>query len=220
MVSIAAIETTTVADKVRASLRDQIIQGELRPGDRVVQNLIAEQLGVSRIPVREAIHALISEGLLSMEPHHGAVVTPVSLDMANEVFGLRAVIEPRLLRLAADKIDESALLTARKQLVVMKRKSKKTKDFSAWAASHWAFHTALYEPSGQTLTLEIVRRLMQHSERFIALEIASMSSADADLADHEEILSLCEQGKFDAGADRLAEHILRTPQIMDDLADP
>lgn len=218
MVGMASIETTTVAEKVRVFLRGRIISGELKPGDRVVQNLVAEQLGVSRIPVREAIHALISEGLLDMEPHYGAVVTPVSQDMATEVFGLRALIEPQLLRKAAGSIDEVALRTARRQLSVMKRKSKHRKDFADWAASHWAFHIALYAPSGQTITLEVVRRLMQHSERFMALEISSVNSADTDLAEHEKILTLCEHGDFEQGAELLSEHILRTPEFIDGLS--
>lgn len=215
---LGQIETTTVAERVRIFLRNQIIQGELKPGDRIVQNLVAQQLGVSRIPIREAIHALIAEGLLDMEPHHGAAVSPVSADMAREVFGLRATIEPRLLRMASQHMGKDTFLAARKQLSVMKRKGKKKKDFAAWASSHWAFHMALYKPSRQLLTLEIVRRLMQHSERFMALEIAVMDAADKDLSEHEEILKLCEDREFDQAAILLEQHIVRTPGVIDSMS--
>ncbi|MEM9574071.1 MAG: GntR family transcriptional regulator [Pseudomonadota bacterium] len=212
------IETTTVVEKVRDFLRDQIIQGELQPGDRVVQGTVADQLGVSRIPIREAIHALISEGLLNMEPHHGAVVSPVSVEMANEVFGLRAMIEPRLLKLAGEKMNKKALQAARKQLTMMKRLSKRPEDFKEWAKCHWAFHTALYSPSEQSLTLEMVRHLMQHSERYMALEVAALSTADTDHAEHKEMLTLCEQGEFEKAAHCLSEHILRTPASINQIS--
>lgn len=88
----------TRSAKIHRILREWIMKGEFKPGERLKQNDIAERLGVSRMPVREAIQQLVTEGLVNMEPHRGAIVKEFSKEEIKELYFLRAKLEPMALR--------------------------------------------------------------------------------------------------------------------------
>src|SRR5262252_10095689 len=88
--------TSAVADK----LRDQIIRGEISEGTQLRQDAIASQYRVSRIPVREALRQLDAEGLITIVPNRGAVVPALSPDDIEELFSIRALLEPEVLKLS------------------------------------------------------------------------------------------------------------------------
>jgi DNA-binding GntR family transcriptional regulator len=214
------IETDTITEKVRRLLRYQIITGQLKPGDRIVQFAVAEQLGVSRIPVREGIHALAAEGLVELEPHHGAVVSPVSIEHATEIFEVRAMLEERVLRLAVTSplFNDHLFKKAKTYIAAMRKSRGKTFDMEQWGNAHWDFHRTLYEPSMQQHTLAMLRSLFLHSERYIALEIADPEFAAQDIKDHETILQNLQDGNIDAAVELLKYHMLKTPKALEAVA--
>jgi DNA-binding GntR family transcriptional regulator len=211
------IEVKTIVDRAHRYLRNQILSGELKPGDRIVQATVAEKLGISRIPVRESIHALVSEGLAEVEPHHGAVVAPISIDHAREVFGVRALLEEHLLRLSfkSGKIGSCINLT-QKYLTKMKVKRRRIADFEEWSDCHWNFHKSLYDPANQPHTMALVKNLFAHSERYIALEISDNQSSDVDQKDHEQLLEFITSENEEEAIRILRYHILKTPEILED----
>lgn len=95
-------------DQVREALREAILCGDFRPGDRLVEGRLAERFGVSRNPVREALKALGNEGLITIAPRRGAVVTELSESEAADVVELRAALEGFSARLAARRLDPEA----------------------------------------------------------------------------------------------------------------
>src|ERR1700746_266334 len=94
--------TSAVADK----LRDQIIRGEIPEGAQLRQDAIATQYGVSRIPVREALRQLDAEGLIAIVPNRGAIVPALSPDDIGELFSIRALLEPEVLKLSIPHLTE------------------------------------------------------------------------------------------------------------------
>src|SRR6202789_1937222 len=94
--------TSAVADK----LRDQIIRGEIPEGAQLRQDAIATQSQVSRIPVREALRQLDAEGLIAIVPNRGAVVPALSADDVEELFSIRALLEPEVLKLSIPRFTE------------------------------------------------------------------------------------------------------------------
>ena len=103
----------SLAERVAGSLRDEIVQGVLEPGERIKQDAVAQRLQVSRLPVREALRELESEGLVSIERDVGARVTPLERGNLLEIFLVREALEPALVAAAVRKIDESQLDVAR-----------------------------------------------------------------------------------------------------------
>src|SRR4051794_15630849 len=97
---IAPIQRQTIASMTVEALRERILRGDYPEGEPLRQDALADELGVSRIPVREALRQLEAEGLVTFNPHRGAVVSTLSLDEIEELFQLRADIECDLLRRA------------------------------------------------------------------------------------------------------------------------
>ncbi|HTN98462.1 MAG TPA: GntR family transcriptional regulator, partial [Nordella sp.] len=96
----------TIASAVVDALRRRILDGEFAAGAQLRQDSLAKEFGVSRIPIREALLQLDAEGLVKILPHRGAVVSELSVAEIKELFDLRALLEPRLLRLSAPHLTE------------------------------------------------------------------------------------------------------------------
>lgn len=94
-------------------LRSAILSGRLGPGDRIQQDEVAALLGVSRMPVREALRILHSEGLVELQPHRGAIVVSLRAEDIFEIFEIRAILEGRAAEQAADKLSAAALAQMR-----------------------------------------------------------------------------------------------------------
>jgi len=99
-------DRATLQFKVTTRLRDLILKGEFKTGDRIMQEEWAKKLGVSRMPLREALKQLEAEGLVRMEPRRSAVVTPISLDDIEEIYQLRAILEGEAVVKALPFLDE------------------------------------------------------------------------------------------------------------------
>src|SRR3954453_8371035 len=103
------IQRQTIASMTVEALRERILRGDYPEGEPLRQDALAEELGVSRIPVREALRQLEAEGLVTFSPHRGAVVSTLSLDEIEELFQLRADIECDLLQRAIPKMTAEQL---------------------------------------------------------------------------------------------------------------
>jgi DNA-binding GntR family transcriptional regulator len=200
----------TLIDHVAETLREEILSGAIEPGTRLRQDDIAQKLGVSHIPVREAFRQLGSEGLVRIEPRRGAVVTPLSVDELLELVQVRQVLEPHLLSLAIPKLTAADIDFAQKSLLLV----RKNKAIRSYPKRNWDFHAALYRPANAPVTYEIVQRLHGICERYLRLE------SDFDEVDrqHQLLLDYAKSGKTEKAAKLLRSHIgelaERTPRAM------
>src|SRR6187551_998389 len=108
----APLQRQTVASMTVEALRERILRGDYPEGEPLRQDTLADELGVSRIPVREALRQLEAEGLVTVTPHRGAIVTTLSAAELEEVFALRAEVESALLRAAIPRLDPDRLALA------------------------------------------------------------------------------------------------------------
>jgi DNA-binding GntR family transcriptional regulator len=160
----------TVTGQIVARIREKILAGEYAPGAPLLQDSIAAQFGVSKIPVREALVQLRSEGLVDIFAHRGFQVRPLSADEVNEVFSLRLAIEPdavaRGARLAAtaDTQAAKAALTALNASLAL-GKLGDSGDLNS------AFHLSLIVPSRQPVTAEVLTRLHTMSQRYVRMHL-------------------------------------------------
>ena len=200
----------TIASSVVEILREKIIANEIKGGEPLRQDALANELSVSRIPVREALLQLEAEGLVRFAPHKGAVATEVSAAEVDELFGLRVLLECDVLRVALGKITDEDLDSAQVILAEFDELLAPDADRRAWSALNWKFHRSLYASSGRKRTLSLLNQLHINSDRYLRLQI--QLTADYSRAEHEhhDLLDLCRRRDKRAAVKCLKQHILTT----------
>ena len=192
----------TAAQHAVESLRQTFIAGALKPGERVRQEEIAERLGVSLAPVREALAVLEQEGQLTYRPRRGYFVTELDLADLREIYDLRRLVEGWAARQALPLLDEDAHeridLAARDCAAAVRRG-----DVSAELEANRRFHFAVLEAPGQVHTMRVVRLLWDSTETYRALYYNDPADRDDSLAAHERIVAALRA----ADADRLVAEL-------------
>jgi DNA-binding GntR family transcriptional regulator len=146
---------STVEDMTKAFIRDAILKGIYRPGQRLQQDAIAEILGVSRMPVRASLRQLESEGLVSFQAHRGATVTALTTDQIAEIYELRILLETFALEKAMERIGEPELA----ELTALATEMEDAVDSSVWLDQRQRFYARLYAFADRPETLALIRRL-------------------------------------------------------------
>jgi len=168
------------------------------------QDTIALELGVSRIPVREALAKLEAEGLVVREKYRGALIPKLSLGEIEEIYELRAMIEPYLIRHAVNNITPEQL-TQLKGIVERSRKTKAVKD---WAGLNIDFHRSLFEAAGKPLAMQVLDNLLVRADRYLKLQnFRSSTTKEESDAQHGQILKFVAQGDVEGAVTALQKHI-------------
>ena len=199
----------TIADGVTDRLRVLILSGELPDGMPLRQDAIADDMGTSRIPVREALSRLENEGLVASFPHRGYVVTALSRDDIQELFDLRALLEPELLRLAIPRLTAGDLAVA-DAIFEEYNAALSSSDVPSWGELNRRLHMTLYTPSRRIKTLRIVRELLVNTDRYTRLVLPVGDSVHRAQQEHGALLDLCRQGRINQAVDLTRYHIVRT----------
>lgn len=143
-------EYVPLREQIRDELRNRITDGRLPPGARIVEVVVAEEFGVSRVPLREALRLLEAEGFIEVLPRRGAVVRQLSREDVEELFQLRGALEVLACQLAAQRADP-AQLRRLKQLVDQGKAAYRNKNREAIAAASTSFHSTVIEIAGNQL---------------------------------------------------------------------
>src|SRR5687768_3065054 len=142
-IGIVPLQRQTVAAMTLEAIRDGILHGNYAEGEPLRQDALADELGVSRIPIREALRQLEAEGLVTFNPHRGAIVSTLSLAEIEEVFDLRTTIEADLLRRAVPRLTPEQLDQA-DEVLDRYASALQSGDVSKWGELNWQFHSTLY----------------------------------------------------------------------------
>ncbi len=202
--------TSAVADK----LRDQIIRGEIPEGAQLRQDAIASQYHVSRIPVREALRQLDAEGLIAIVPNRGAVVPALSPDDIGELFSIRALLEPEVLKLSIPHLTEDDFSEA--EAVLRKYVSELRRDdhVSSWGRLNWQFHSILYGRAHQPRFMAIIRNVNNSGERYTRLQLYLTHGMKRANEEHHQMLELCRQRDVAGACKLLRLHILNAGESL------
>jgi DNA-binding GntR family transcriptional regulator len=204
-------------DDVYERVRNAILDGELAPGAVMSQVALAEELGISRTPLREALRMLQSERLVDAEPNRRVRVAPMSPADLEELYVVRVTLEAEALRLSVPRMTPEDLARLEGHMAEMAHYAE-AKDYRRWVVPHRKFHRALTAPAGERVN-DMLGQLFDHAERYRRLHIGHGPSAWAT-AGHREILDACKGGDRDQAAGRLASHLARTGLEVSELLDP
>lgn len=200
------IRHRTISSAVAEELRRRIVDGEFSSGFQLRQDALAAEFGVSRIPIREALMQLEAEGLVKIHPHRGAIVSELSSEEVEELFELRALLEPRLLKASARHLTEDDY---RRLNDILKEYSAelRAKHVSRWGELNTEFHRVLYQHARQPRALAIVANLLQECDRHTRLQLSLTGGMERAEAEHAELVKLCAEGKTAAACALLKTHI-------------
>jgi len=177
----------TREDFVIDELREAIVRGHFKPGEKLDQEEIAELLNVSRIPVRQALRTLTAEGLVKMYPHRGAVVAELSREELEEIYFLRGVLEGVAARLAAPKMDEVHIA----KLQAILEKMDQLTDLDGWLDLNRDFHNTIYDVIDRPRLRAMIESLRNTAAPYIREYIASPEYLEATRISHRRILEAC-----------------------------
>jgi len=176
----------------------------MQEGDPLRQDELARLFNTSRIPVREAISRLEEQGLVKAQRYKGAVVAGLSALEAAEVFDLRALLEPEILRDAVPRMSKDLLAEARKQCLAFSNSTKPIE----WGDLNRAFHKTLYGASTLKYFMEVTDNAMDRVERYIRAQLVMSDGMARAETEHSAILEACEEGDADRASLLLRDHIL------------
>lgn len=192
----------TAQQFVLEELRLAITSGELRPGSPIRQDALAERLGVSRVPLREALKTLEGEGLVVHHAHRGYFVAELSLDDLREVYRIREILEAEAVRQAAGRMDEAALEAAQREVEA----EAAAGDVAAMAAANRRFHFALYEACGMPRLVRLVASLWDATDAYRSLYYVRPANREHVLREHREVLDALRAGAVEQAVRLLDEH--------------
>ncbi len=173
-------------DQVFTEARERILSGRLPADAPIRQDALALELGVSKIPLREALARLESEGLVVSHPNRGFIVRPLSRADAEDVFDLRLRIEPNACALGSVGADAAAHEAARAAFAALDAALRN--GLADVGRRNREFHLALVRPSGRGVTIETVDRLLALSERYVRVHLGEHRRLDRASHEHETLL--------------------------------
>jgi DNA-binding GntR family transcriptional regulator len=184
-------------------LREAILNGELGPGDRLQQHFLAAELGLSHVPLREALQRLEFEGFIAISPRRGAFVVPLTAADAAEIFELRVNLETAALRASVKHLSPEQRLVATE----ICRHADGVKDKLAYGEANWQFHRALYVACQRPRTLNMIETLWRNASRYSMLLRHRAPYLRRSQQEHWDILEAVEKQDSELACRLLRAHI-------------
>jgi DNA-binding GntR family transcriptional regulator len=201
----------TTREQVHEALRRGILGGTLEVGTRLIQTDIAEALGVSTTPVREALRDLAAEGLVRFDDYRGAVVQSPNLADIREIYGLRIVLEPVALRQSLETLPDDELGRATHLQTLMDEE----RDLGVWVELNNQFH-AVFDDSRSPRMNAILRNLRDSAALVVGFSNRVRPTLiDASNRQHHNLLGACRDRDGDAAARIVEEHVRETLEAME-----
>jgi DNA-binding GntR family transcriptional regulator len=187
------------------SLRQDILMGTFPAGIPVAQEDLAARYGVSRQPIRSALDALYSEGLLVRHGKRGLAVPSLSAVEAEDLYLMRAELEPLALTLGAPHLTKEVLGRAEDVLDALDTETGVLER----GRLNWEFHKTLYEVGRRPRMLDTLERLHQHAERYMSFQFDTLNNHEVSQKDHRDILKACRAGDIDRAAGLMRTHVVK-----------
>jgi DNA-binding GntR family transcriptional regulator len=199
-------DTKTIRRRVYEHLREQLLNGEIAPHEHLIETKIAQELGTSRTPVREALHSLELEGLIESIPRVGYVVKPISEQEVEEICEIRMAIEGVAARWAMEKSDKKLIEELEKNISISDSKVSKG-DAKAFIDLDARFHEIIARHSGSRRLLEMAQTLRRHMLRYRIQSIYSVDNVLRAIDGHKEIMRAIEKHDLEEVTQAIRNHM-------------
>jgi DNA-binding GntR family transcriptional regulator len=206
----------TLRDQVLTELRRRIVEAEYGPGERLREDRLAQDFGVSRNPVREALRVVEAEGFVRVEPRRGAVVAVPDERTMRDLFAVRALLEPLAARLAAERASSADLLALR-ELLHAARAATDVGDYARVAELNTLLHARVAELSGNRWVIQFSATMYRHVQWVFRL--GAPVRAAHSWREHVRLVEALEAGDADGAARAAAQHVdaARHAAVADDV---
>lgn len=195
------------------TLREAIINGTLKPGERLMEVQLAEDMGVSRTPVREAIRKLELDGFVLMVPRKGAYVAGISTKEIADVFEVRAALEALAAGLAAERITEEELGDLHR-LMVEVNISSEAGDLERVVRSDTDFHDLIFKASRNNRLVQIINKLREQIQRFRSTSLSYPGRIKETIEEHKKLLGAISDRNIELARNVAREHIENAENSM------
>ena len=193
-------------DVVFQTLRQAILKGELQPGERLMEIKLAESLGVSRTPIREAIRKLELEGLVVMIPRKGAAVANITEKDTKDVLEVRRTLEMFAVEVACDRITEEQLVQLKEAAKAFEA-SKGSMDLIRIAETDMNFHEIIYEATQNERLVQMLNNLRENMYRYRIEYLKDPNYYDSLVKEHQQILDAIESNNKERAGICMRDHI-------------
>ena len=197
-------------DFIASALRNAIMQGQFKANQPLRQDHIAQELGVSKIPLREALVQLKAEGLVSFMPNRGAVVSELSANKVDEIFTMRIALETKALERAIPNLSSADLIRTKSVLEILEKENDRTQ----WSELNWEFHATLYQASQMPRLLNTIETLHNNVTRYLIIYLDRLSAQDISQKEHLAIFNACKRGNIDAATKQLTTHLRKASKRL------
>ena len=195
---------------IAEALRRDILNGLYKAGRPLRQDRIAEEMGVSKIPLREALVQLKAEGLVEFRPRRGALVSELTSSEAEEIFTMRIALESAAISKAIPHLSNSDFIRAKSVLDIIDSEE----DRSQWGDLNWEFHSTLYKAARMPRLLNTIFNLHNNVTRYLILYLDQLSASDQSQKEHRAMLNACRAGKTDEAVKVLVDHLERASKRL------
>lgn len=199
-----ASDRASLSKVVSEQIRSRILDGKLRPGERLVEDRLSAELGVSRVPVREALRVLSTEGLVRLEPNRGASVADVSAETVADLVEVRTLLEALNARLAARRHDPR-IVAALQDTLKRGNAAARSASPDQLARLNGEFHERLAEASHNSVLSDIMRSLRERTS--LAFSVNGRARAREDWKEHAGILAAVIDGDEELAALLASRHV-------------
>jgi phosphonate utilization transcriptional regulator len=207
--TIALLQSSSLTSVVQQEIERAILAGEYEPGSKLIEATLAERMGVSRGPVREAFRMLEEAGLLRNEKNRGVFVRSIPIEEALEIYDLRAAMDQMVGRLLAQKITPAQLKEIR-ELVDQMEKAVKADDARNYHLLNLRFHDRLVEMAGNSKLTAIYRKLIKELSLFRRINLAEGTQLPVSASEHRHIVKAIASGDPEAAGKALFDHVMES----------
>jgi len=209
--TIALLQSSSLTTVVQQEIERAILAGEYEPGSKLIEATLAEKMGVSRGPVREAFRTLEEAGLVRNEKNRGVFVRSIPMDEAIEIFDLRAAMDELVGRLLAKNITP-AQLKELKAVVSAMEKAVKDEDAHQYHLLNLQFHDRLIEMAGNRKLTDIYRKLIKELSLFRRLNLADGWLMPVSANEHRQIVKAIASGDEEAAGRAMFKHAMESKE--------
>lgn len=209
---------STAEEEAYLFLHKALRLGRYKAGERLIPEEIAAEIGMSRMPVREAFRRLAADGLVTLRPNRGCVVAGLTLDELNEAFEIRSVLEGLAVRLAMPKLTAEHFEEMDRLLLRMERAGEAGS--SDWVLRHQEFHAYIYGLSGRPKLIRQIAALHVAIEPYMRIWFDYVEKPLSAREEHQKLLAALKSGDAVEAEREMEDHVLGTASLLAEFASP